>query len=357
MPSGGPSSLVGPDSLDTQLWQLYLTQPGLPLFKKTYDALGFYAHLDKTGHSPWAAFRTMWSTTGNEAQFAALGATSEDFLDSWTSSMSRRATFGGAWDTSGPGITEDSAPQFPLAVGKGAPARVATPAYMGRIYALAVSTDLIDVSITGHGRLADGSVDESSLGSGTYCLRPEGCTCPDGSSPENATDLAGSGALLALTGGPDGAQGTIQGRDLDCKGEGASWHFDAPSRYSGGPSHTVVDAYTCSGLRGPWKATLHVTHDPATAGDPPLDRTVDFTWSFDRQGRATPTVGPYQDTVFGRTHTIFYYPAVQLDEAAKTITVVSLEGREDGGQRIDVTYQLDRIGEAVPVTSGEPPNC
>lgn len=70
-----------------------------------------------------------------------------------------------------------------------------------------------------------------------------------------------------------------------------------------------------------------------------------------------PTVGPYQDTVFGRTHTITYFPLVHLDEAKRTITVVSMEGSEDGGRNVDVTYQLDRIGEAVPVATGRSTKC
>jgi hypothetical protein len=352
------ATLVGPDTLEHDLWPLYLAHPGTPLFKRTYDAIGFYAHLEETAHSPWAAFRDLWGTTGNAAQFAAVGGTSADFLDSWASSLTRESSRGVAWDTTGPGITADSAPKTPLAVGTGAPMKVAAKPYTQRIYALATNADLIDVRITGHGRLADGSIDETSLGSRSFCLRPDQCKCPDGTSPETATPLAPSGALLALTGGPEGTSGSVQGRALDCKGgKGASWHFEAPSRYSGGPAYTIVDAYTCTNPRGPWLGTLHVTHDPATPSDPPLDRLVTFTWTFDRDGRAVPTIGPYDDTVFGTTHSIIYYPLVQLDEATGTITVVSLEGSEDGSPRVDVTYQLDRIGEAVPMTVGKPPSC
>lgn len=353
----GAAELVGPDSLDPQLWQSYLTTPGTSLFKRTYEAIGFYAHLAETGHSPWAAYRDLWAATGNTAKFAALAATAADVLDSWASSMTRKSDFGSAWDTTGPGITSDSSPRFPLAVGKNASVKVKAAPYTNIVYALAANTDLIDVMITGHARLGDGQVDETSLASQTFCLRPDGCKCPDGGTAESATQLQGTGALLALTGGPDGANGTVTGRDLDCKGNGGSWHFDAGSRYSGGDSHTVVDAYTCGSLRGPWHGTLHVTHDPAVAGDPPLDRLVPFTWSFGRDGIATPTVGPYQDTVFGTTHSVTYFPKVRLDEKARTITVVSMEGSEDGSPRIDVTSALDRIGEPVPIAEGTPPQC
>jgi hypothetical protein len=350
------ATLVGPDALDTQVWQRYLAQPGESLFKKAYDAMPFYAHLEETGHSPWAAFRAMWATKGNAAQFAKVGGTNSNFLDTWASSISRKGAFGSTWDTTGPGITEGTGTRYPLVVGKMAAKGAAAP-YTNRIYAIAANTDLIDVSMVGHARLADGLIDELSLGSKTFCLRSEECKCPDGSSPESATALQGTGALLALTGGSDAARGTVTGRDLDCKGKGASWHFDSPSSYSGGPAHTVVDAYTCASLRGTWQAILHVAHTPATSRDPALDRLVKFTWTFGRDGRATPIVGPYQDTVFGTTHTIVYYPVIQLDEAKGTITVVGMDGSEDGSKRIDVGYQLARLGETVPVVAGKSPKC
>ena len=84
---------------------------------------------------------------------------------------------------------------------------------------------------------------------------------------------------------------------------------------------------------------------------------IEFTWTFDRDSRAEVTVGPYEDTVFGTTHTIIYYPSIQLDEAAGTITVNSLEGSEDGNPRIDVTSQLARAGEAIPLDARTPPGC
>jgi len=84
---------------------------------------------------------------------------------------------------------------------------------------------------------------------------------------------------------------------------------------------------------------------------------VKFSWTFDRSGRATPTIGPYSDTVFGRTHSIVYYPVIQLDKAARTITVVGMQGSEDGQPRIDVTYQLGRAGQAVPMKTEKSPHC
>ena len=67
------STLVGPDKLEGDLWPRYLGSPSTPLFKRAYDAIGFYAHLEETGHSPWAAFRDMWSVQGNAAAIRGSG--------------------------------------------------------------------------------------------------------------------------------------------------------------------------------------------------------------------------------------------------------------------------------------------
>ena len=355
------ATVVGTDSLDVQLWSLYLRNPGTDLRKRTYDAIGFFAHLEETGHSPWPVFRDMWNSPSDARRFATSGAASADFLDSWASGLSRRATYGKAWDTTGPGITGDSARPTPLSIGLGAAVAVSAKPYTNKLYGLAINTDLVDFRIAGHGRLGDGTVDEPSLGASTYCVRDGGCDCPDGSGPPGPPPLDGDNSLLALTGGPDGTTGTVQGRRLEdvCKptGTGASYHLDSAAKYSGGPSHVLVDAYTCTSLSGPWQAVLHVTHGPATARDPALDRTVEFTWTFDRNGSAQPTIGPYRDTVFGRTHTIVYYPVLQLNSTLHTITVIRMQGREDGGPKVDVTYQLARAGEAIGLQTGPPKGC
>lgn len=352
----GSASLVGPDKLEADLWPSYIGEPGTPLFKRTYDAIGFFAHLEETGHSPWAAFAKMWATRGNAAQFAVVGGTAADVLDSWASSLTRESDFGTAWDTTGPGITDDIAPTPALKVGVG-PTTVAAAAYTGKIYTLVATTDFVDISVAGHARLADGNLDETSLASRSYCLNAGGCNCPDAATTDHTPKLNPTGALLALSGGPGGASGTVTGRDLDCTGTGASWHLDSPSHYSGGDSHTIVDAYTCTNLRGPWQATLHVTHAPATPSDPPLDRTVKFSWTFDRDGSAVPKIGPYEDTVFGTSHQIVYYPHIQLNEKSGTIAVLGLEGSEDGSPKLDVAYQLDRIGTPIAVKQGKPAKC
>jgi hypothetical protein len=209
------ATLSAPDSFDAESWQVYLTTPGADLRKRTYDATGFYAHLDETGHSPWTSFRKMWVTgTTSEAAFVAAGATDDGFLDSWASSTTRRDPLGTSWDTNGPGVTTDAPHREVLSVGKAAIDVKARP-YAHALFDVVVGTDLLRVAVTGHGRIADGRVDATVQDASLFCVRDGGCPCPDGTGPEvPPMALSREGSSMALTGGPDGTAGTVQGFDL-----------------------------------------------------------------------------------------------------------------------------------------------
>lgn len=351
---------------DVGAWNDYVHYVGKRLFARSYDAIGFFSHLDQAKLDTWSRLIPMLTNgADNAAAFMAAGASSDEFLDTWASGYFREPTYGKAWDLTGPSLPPQPADvPVKMAVDDGAVADLAAPQYANSIVALSSNADVLVFSVDGHVRLGDPATKQEYVVRGTsaFCTKSGGCECPPGSSYAGVppTRLSAD-SVLGVSSGSVVTSGTVSGESLSelCKasGSGAAWHFDSPSRYSGGASHTVVDAYTCSTAQGPWKATLHVTHDSATPGDPPLDRVVDFTWTFDRSGHASPTIGPYADTVFGRKHRITYFPVVQLDANARTITVVSMQGSEDGGPRIDVGYQLGRLGDAVPLSTEKPAKC
>lgn len=350
---------LAPRASPDEWWTSYLTFPEKDLRRRSYDAIGFYAHLEETGHSPWAVFRDMWKAgVDSRAAWDASGANADDFLDTWAGSHLRRPALGTAWDTTGPNITTDHALATRLRVPDGRAVTVTAAPYTNQIYELEPSADIVHIEVAGHGRLADGSIDTTALTSQDYCTLDQGCDCPGAASSSGPPPLA-SGALLALTGGPAGATAVLQGRPVDeeCSGDQAAWHFEAPSRYSAGTSMVVADAYTCGNLQGNWEGTLHITHDPAGANDPPLDVMVPMRWRFDNAGRAEVHVDPYIDVVFGRTHTLVYYPVLQLDKELGTIALVSLLASEDDGDIIDVTSEIGRVGEAIPLDREPPPDC
>jgi hypothetical protein len=348
-------------------WNGYVHAPGRRLFARSYDAVGFYSHLTEAHVDTWKRLVPVLEKSDNVERFETSGATSDEFLDTWASGFFREPTYGTAWQMTGPGLTDafSGAVRLVLTVDNGEQLPFAAAPYADAIFGLSSKADVVSFAVTGHARLADpmSRLDFVVNAGGTFCTRDGGCECPPGSVFSGAppTPLSAESAL-AVTGGGDGTKGTITATSLEkfCAPQptpGYVWHLDSPSHYSGGSSHTVIDAYACGSLRGPWQASVHITHGPASTGDPPLDKTVRFGWTFDGKGHAAPTVGPYQDTVFGSAHTIIYYPQLRLDEANAAITVVSLEGSEDGSPRIDVTDELDRAGEPVPVAAGKPPRC
>jgi hypothetical protein len=208
-------------------WNKYLEHPEIPLFKRQYAAIGFYAHLDESCISPWKIFDAMLraSKAGDRSAYDAatshcVSGSAEPFLDSWASGLFRDASHGHEWDTTGPGIPGPSvvqpAPhQIVLSNGQAASPVAAAP-FTNGIYALASSADIVQVETAGHARLSDGNLDQVLQGQADFCTRSGGCNCPPGSAYQGPplTPLAAH-ADLALTGGPEGTKVTLTGQSLD----------------------------------------------------------------------------------------------------------------------------------------------
>lgn len=107
--------IAGGTSISTSWWTKYLTTPERSLYSRSYDAIGFYAHLDEIGIDPWTRFTAIYDGFSFEPAWEAAGASSGSFLESWPSSTLRRTDIGRAWDATGPGITIDRATPKPLA--------------------------------------------------------------------------------------------------------------------------------------------------------------------------------------------------------------------------------------------------
>src|SRR5207247_4061294 len=100
----GSDSIAGSDEGNPYHWTEYLLEPGRPLFSRSYDALGYYAHLAESGHDPWGVIDSMLVAVvggGNEAAFTASlsGGNPASTLDSWASGYARARHGGSAWDT------------------------------------------------------------------------------------------------------------------------------------------------------------------------------------------------------------------------------------------------------------------
>lgn len=176
----------------------YVTLPHWTLFERSYSAVGFYAHLAETGVNPYKVIPAMLLADSSEAAFAASGATSDEFLDSWAAGYFRGSVPGKDWAMTGPGLAQLSAraKPIPLNLPRDLPhgRTEIADARANLIYRLQTTADVVEVETTpgSRVRVADGRTDVKVSGSGKFCTRPGGCPCA-------ADDVSGGSGLVAAT--------------------------------------------------------------------------------------------------------------------------------------------------------------
>lgn len=264
--------LGGIDGVSARFWPLWLTAPRNLLFARTYDAEGFFAHLDESGTSPWSIFPQLFAAADDQARFAvATSGSSDAFLDGWASSLVRDPARGPAWDATGPGITDDRVAPEPITIGT-SEYEVAVSAYSAADFLAETSEDILQVSFLGHARISDGATDTGSIVSGAFCVRSDGCpdTCPDGSALPEAIPVLHRPFILALSGSSSGAQGTLQGSSIEdfCKPAIKAVQVK-DIKDIGGHQVTFADVLSCDGPYGHWTGLFYGIADI-------MSRTVDF---------------------------------------------------------------------------------
>jgi hypothetical protein len=186
-----------------------------------YEAIGFWAHLAESGVDPWTVFRSVWTSASTAEAFELAGANTDTFLDTWASSFLHVGNRTRAWTMEGRGVPSPPDAQAiprPLVVpANGDSSPVRANAYAIRLFAISTSADVIEISVTGHGRLSDVLVDriEVTGSPSRYCLRGvDGCECPNVPEEVPLLPLQRDSAVLALTGGPDATEATVTGMTL-----------------------------------------------------------------------------------------------------------------------------------------------
>jgi hypothetical protein len=201
-------------------WLDYLEKPGAPLFTRAYSALGFYAHLSSAGIDPWTRLVPILEATSNEAAFTAAGADGDPFLDSWASSYLREPGRGAAWEITGPGVPQNKARPTDIHLTNGGSVEVSAPAYGNEIAVFQSKPEVLLTSFSGRARLSDANGHDYLAGdAGAFCMRLDGCTCPDAAGQPPPLPLEGDRVALGVTGAIAGATGSLVGLKLDdyCK--------------------------------------------------------------------------------------------------------------------------------------------
>jgi hypothetical protein len=212
-----------PQAQPDDFWEDYIDSPRQPLFARSYDAIGFYSHLADTGTDPWQALVPILQAGSDPDAFAAAGATSDRFLDTWASARFQNPSLGRNWLLAGPGLqtATGSEPQR-LQVANAQSASFSAPAYANGVFQLVSSADITIVAVRGggHVRLGDTANRRDYLVDANadtrFCTKPDGCACPPNSSYVGPplTNI-GSVILVALTAVPDDAYGAVTGQSLD----------------------------------------------------------------------------------------------------------------------------------------------
>jgi len=215
----GEAEWVGATLAPTELdvWNAYLTGLSTSLFARSYDAIGFYAHMTNSGENTWHLLDPMLRAGGSAAAYSV--AANKEVRLTWASSLARQPGLGKGWDTTGPGIT--SATYHPgiykLANGSKFSDSVA-PYANGLVRFQVKGADVVDLSVnTQYSRLhtSNGTeYDNLSKGPAAFCVNNCG-KCPQ---VEALPKLAPGGVnWLAVTGDTSGATYTIVGTKATCQ--------------------------------------------------------------------------------------------------------------------------------------------
>jgi hypothetical protein len=247
-------TLVPSATLPEQAWYDYVEKPELPLFQRTYDGVGYFGHLGDVGIDGWIKLIPVLEATTNTAAFDAGGANADPYLDSWASSLLNDDSRAPGWDMRGPALPPKTPAPPTISVPNGASPHLSAPAYGNRIVTLGETPDVLTTAFSGRARVSDGAGHDYLAGdSGAFCVLPTGCVCPGAVGEPPPQPLEGGEVAVAVTGGTDGATGTLTGVKLDdfCR-KGITGTWDGVAEVSGygvtnGFTLTVVqkgDAFT-----------------------------------------------------------------------------------------------------------------
>jgi hypothetical protein len=206
-----------------QYWGGWLRYPERSLFSRTYDALGFFAHLKESGVDPWRQaggkmtlmdlMHKEGEASSAEAYAAAAAAPgAAAFIDQWGSSYFR-STPAPDWSmevsSTASGITS---PRLTSTLSDGERLVTGVDPLAGQPIELDIGTDVVVFeSLTGRGliRFADGTQFAiADILNEPFCTKPGGCTCPSGSNgaDHQFRSAAKGRTMIGLSGHIDGIE-------------------------------------------------------------------------------------------------------------------------------------------------------
>ena len=170
-------------------WDTYLSKPETPLNQRGADAIGFFAHMQEVGISPFDRLPAMLTAGGFASAFAAAQG-DDHFLETWAGGYAREPAWDPhLWDTTGPGITTTKPPGVTetMDLENGTTQTGIAAAYANFIQRFGLNADVVTISVDsdGHGELhaADGTTLDGPALNDNFCTLSSGCALPSASCP------------------------------------------------------------------------------------------------------------------------------------------------------------------------------
>jgi hypothetical protein len=198
--------------------RLYFAHPRTPEFERTYDAVGFWGHVEDTTGDLWPRIDGILQTQTNDDTYAAAGGATDPFLTSWGTSFFRDGSGGAPWEAFSPTPPQSSA-TWPTPIDSivGGSGTVVANATTTAQYELTFkpSEPVVNVEISGSARL-DPHYNYTDLRDAWFCITPSACVCPpDTTGTVPATRPLNSKTTLGLSGRQfTGTYGSVRSASL-----------------------------------------------------------------------------------------------------------------------------------------------
>lgn len=178
----GAIDITGAAAGNPSNWKLYLTSQ-LPLFERTYTAMGWWFQVQHVGRDPWTLFPTIWGGAQNSVTaYLTAGGDGDDMYDTWASTLFRQPAWGDAWEVHGVAVPGDMPPVPTIQADGGT---VESPGFDIRVAKIsgevtAGADTIVRITASAPVRMQDAAgFEEVHFSQGDYCIGAT-CVCPEG---------------------------------------------------------------------------------------------------------------------------------------------------------------------------------
>ncbi|HWL42434.1 MAG TPA: hypothetical protein VNQ73_05780 [Ilumatobacter sp.] len=194
-------------------WDKWFKRPGVQLYGRTYDALGFYAVVQQAGGDPFRRYIPALLTRDNSAAYQELiGGVADHFGTIWGATHFRQPERGLFWDLDGPGVTgyRPALPPSTITNGGGNASALDEAQAAADLFDLRAEVVIIELAgpIKARASFA-GQADEVITGPQEWCTLGYPCVCPDDTARAGTIVDQAPAAQLAIGAAGIAAGGTL----------------------------------------------------------------------------------------------------------------------------------------------------